>query len=314
MENEYNPKVSIIIPVYNGANFLDEAVKSALNQTYKNIEIIVVNDGSDDDGATEKIAKKYDDKIRYFYKENGGVSSALNYGIYNMTGEWFSWLSHDDLYMSEKIAKSIDVLRKQKIIDEKLIVYADGCLIRESGIKIKQFKKYFDIDKCYSGKEAANIMTSKGALCGCCLLIHKNAFKEVGLFDESLRYSQDALMWYKLFMHGYSIRSCGGCLVYSRVHKKQVTNTRKDLFQHDSLYLAKILAPIFAERNKKNRIYYIYTKRKTRQNCKSTVDYLIDYARKHKVLSKLDLFKLKIERIIGSLIFMIKRGLRNVIS
>ena len=97
MAYEYDPKVSIIIPVYNGANYVSEAIDSALAQTYKNIEIIVVNDGSSDDGATEKIAKSYGDRIRYFAKENGGVSSALNFGIRQMTGEWFSWLSHDDL-------------------------------------------------------------------------------------------------------------------------------------------------------------------------------------------------------------------------
>ena len=75
------PLISIVIPVYNGSNFLREAIDSALAQTYKNIEIIVVNDGSADDGETERIALSYGDKIRYFKKENGGVSSALNYGI-----------------------------------------------------------------------------------------------------------------------------------------------------------------------------------------------------------------------------------------
>ena len=61
--NNYNPKVSIIIPVYNGANFLDEAIRSALSQTYKNVEILVVNDGSNDNGETECIAKKYGGNI-----------------------------------------------------------------------------------------------------------------------------------------------------------------------------------------------------------------------------------------------------------
>jgi glycosyltransferase involved in cell wall biosynthesis len=81
MTIHFNPKVSIIIPVYNGSNFLKEAIDSAIAQTYKNIEIIVINDGSSDNGATEKIAKSYGDKIRYFKKENGGVATALNLGI-----------------------------------------------------------------------------------------------------------------------------------------------------------------------------------------------------------------------------------------
>ena len=79
--NTYEPLVSIVIPVYNGANYMRQAIDSALAQTYGNIEIIVVNDGSTDGGETERIALSYGDRIRYFRKENGGCASALNYGI-----------------------------------------------------------------------------------------------------------------------------------------------------------------------------------------------------------------------------------------
>ena len=97
----FNPLVSIVIPVYNGSNYLREAINSALNQTYKNIEIVVVNDGSTDGGLTEQVAKSFGDKIRYFSKENGGCGSALNCGIDAMKGGYFSWLSHDDLYTND---------------------------------------------------------------------------------------------------------------------------------------------------------------------------------------------------------------------
>ncbi len=78
------PKVSIVIPVYNGSDFLAHAIDSALSQTYNNIEILVINDGSNDDGTTERVATSYGDKIRYFSKPNGGVASALNMGISKM--------------------------------------------------------------------------------------------------------------------------------------------------------------------------------------------------------------------------------------
>ncbi len=74
-------KISIIIPVYNGSNYLRHAIDSALRQDYPNFEVIVVNDGSNDNDETEKITLSYGDKIRYFKKENGGVATALNYGI-----------------------------------------------------------------------------------------------------------------------------------------------------------------------------------------------------------------------------------------
>ena len=106
-ETAFQPKVSIIIPVYNGAEFMREAIDSALAQTYPHIEVIVVNDGSRDDGATREIALSYGDRIRYFEKENGGVSSALNLGIRNMTGDYFSWLSHDDAYLPDNVQASV---------------------------------------------------------------------------------------------------------------------------------------------------------------------------------------------------------------
>ena len=100
------PLVSIVIPVYNGADYMREAIDSALSQTYPHIEVLVVNDGSTDSGATAAVARSYGDKIRYFEKKNGGVSSALNYGIRNMQGSYFSWLSHDDVYEKTKLRSS----------------------------------------------------------------------------------------------------------------------------------------------------------------------------------------------------------------
>jgi cellulose synthase/poly-beta-1,6-N-acetylglucosamine synthase-like glycosyltransferase len=72
--------VSLIIPVYNGSNYLREAIESALAQTYPCCEVIVINDGSTDQGATEAIALSYGERIRYFSKANGGVASAFFHG------------------------------------------------------------------------------------------------------------------------------------------------------------------------------------------------------------------------------------------
>ena len=116
-------KVSIIIPVYNGSNYVNLAIDSALRQTYKNIEIIVINDGSKDN--TLKIINSYKDKVKVIDKENGGVSTALNLGIKNMTGDYFSWLSHDDLYYPEKIEREVNYLIENNLVGTKTILYSN---------------------------------------------------------------------------------------------------------------------------------------------------------------------------------------------
>ena len=136
---DLNPKVTIVIPVYNGANYLSEAIESALAQTYRNIEIIVVDDGSNDGGATEKIATSYKDRIRYYKKDNGGVAAALNLGIKKMTGEYFSWLSHDDMYEKTKIEDQVNYLNKNN--SEDTIVASQVKVLFASGIKKKEKRK-----------------------------------------------------------------------------------------------------------------------------------------------------------------------------
>ena len=107
------PKVSIVIPVYNGEKYMRQAINSALAQTYENTEVIVIDDGSTDSSAA--VAAEYDDHIRFFRQANGGVASALNLGINHMQGDYFSWLSHDDAYRPGKIELQIGELRKLPI-------------------------------------------------------------------------------------------------------------------------------------------------------------------------------------------------------
>src|SRR3989338_243061 len=101
--------VSIIIAAYNKAEFTCRAIDSVLNQTYPHIEIIVVDDGSTDD--TRQRVSAYGDKVRYFYKENGGACSARNYGIRLAQGEYIALMDCDDMYEASKIELSVDYLR-----------------------------------------------------------------------------------------------------------------------------------------------------------------------------------------------------------
>lgn len=127
MEN--NPLVSVVIPTYNRETYLDSAIESVANQTYKNIEIIVVDDGSKIEYA-KKICSKYP-QCTYFYKENGGLSSARNYGISVAKGEFIALLDDDDLFLPHKIEVQIEILKNKLDVD---CVHSSALIIDEKGI------------------------------------------------------------------------------------------------------------------------------------------------------------------------------------
>lgn len=193
--NSRKPLVSIVIPVYNGANYLRQAIESALGQTWENCEILVVNDGSDDGGDTEQAALEFKDRIRYFRKENGGVASALNYGIQRMQGEYFSWLSHDDWYYPDKIEKEIGAVLNSG--NPAALVQAEYEFYdQDTGYKTQtHFLDY------YKEGQITNSVFSvlQLQLHACSALIHKSHFARVGLFDENLQTIQDIDMWFRLF-------------------------------------------------------------------------------------------------------------------
>jgi len=125
--------VSVIIPVYNSAQFLKESLESVLNQTYQNIEIICINDGSTDNSL--EILESYSDKITIISQENKGLASALNTGIKQMKGDWFKWFSPDDVMYSYTIETLVDEAKKHS----NTIVYSNWEIIDEKGNKLRDF-------------------------------------------------------------------------------------------------------------------------------------------------------------------------------
>lgn len=227
----FDPKVSIIIPVYMGPNYknhgyLREAIDSALAQTYKNIEVIVVNDGSNDGGKTEEIAKSYGDKIRYFSKENGGVSTALNLGIREMTGEYFSWLSHDDMYYREKIEKQVRYLETEQ--DKQLVVFCAYDVIDENSNLIRTPK----INKKYLKNIYLTILST--SIDGCSLLIPSICFEKAGLFNETLRTTQDNEMWLRIARAGFKFAYIPETLIKGRIHSEQTSNRIRNYHINES--------------------------------------------------------------------------------
>src|SRR5574341_765066 len=129
-----SPKVSIVLPTYNGARYLRQSIESCLNQTYKHIELIIVDDGSKD--STPEIVESYNDpRIKYIkHKKNRGLPNALNTGFANTTGEYLTWTSDDNLYLPQTIEKMVAFIEESKcsfIFCDYFAFYGDNMAAKE---------------------------------------------------------------------------------------------------------------------------------------------------------------------------------------
>lgn len=270
---QYQPKVTIIIPVYNGSNFMSEAIDAALAQTYKNCEILVINDGSTDDGASEKIALSYGDKIKYYLKENGGVSTALNFAFEKMTGEWFSWLSHDDLYYPEKIEKQIEFINN--LIKEDPQINLNKITVRTATESIDKDGKVIKVPSFKNVPKREKIIdtilnnVSNYRLSGCSFLLPKACVKEIGGFNDKIRTVSDVEYWYRLMFAGYEFYCLtDDILVKNRSHGRQVGKTKVQLFERELNDLFVWIAeemnknPEYSTVKNNEKLYYGFVKRR----------------------------------------------------
>lgn len=227
-----SPLVSAVIPVYNGSNYLREAIDSVLNQTYKNIEILVIDDGSADD--TWEIIQSYGDKVRGFHKENGGVSTALNLGIENMRGEWFAWLSHDDLWLADNIEKKVNYILSHP---GKGIYYGGY-----SYINPKREIIYGSNGSWYpKGSDLRHMLRCGNYIHGITALIDRRCFEAVGNFNEGLRCTQDYEFWFKA-ARKFETALIPARLAVTRIHPSQIGNVRRN---HCALEFKKTRVELF---------------------------------------------------------------------
>lgn len=180
------PFVSVIIPTYNRGKFIKKAIESVLSQTYRNYEIIVVDDGSTD--KTGEVLKEFHGRseIIYLYKENGGVSSARNMGIKKAKGDYIAFLDSDDTWMPQKLERQIEYISDNP---EKVMVGTEFVIYDDSGNKLGKsgLTDEFPADK----NELLVYLLSKPPLLPSTLMIKKEVFDIVGGFDEDLSTAVD---------------------------------------------------------------------------------------------------------------------------
>jgi glycosyltransferase involved in cell wall biosynthesis len=209
-----------------------EAIESALGQTYPNIEILVINDGSNDGGATDDVVARYTDRVTYIRKENGGVATALNLGIREMHGAYFSWLSHDDFYLPGKIETQIEFLAEHGFPD--VVVYSNhfNLIEKTKTVYLTEHAVHGDIE--FRAKE----IVSNNRIHGCSLLVPRKAFEQAGVFDEKLRVAQDYELWFRIASK-IPFRYLDETVATCRIHEKQVGVRMRDrvLIENDEFRL-----------------------------------------------------------------------------
>lgn len=223
------PLVSVIIPVYNGQNYLGEAIRSCMEQSYKNLEIVVIDDGSQDD--TKQIVNDLmleDTRLIYFKKENGGVGSALNYGLGKIHGEYFTWLSHDDRYKENKIKEQLSESKKYL---SNTILHCNYSLIDKNSHIINQVDT---LKYNYLGIEKNPLYALyQSSINGCCLFIPRSIFsREDFKFNENLLTTQDYDLWYRVFQK-INLVHINKNLVEYRIHDQQDSQKSPHLIEEN---------------------------------------------------------------------------------
>lgn len=189
-------KISVIVSVYNGSKYIKKTLDSILSQSMKDLEVLVVDDGSTDDSA--KIIKSFEDsRVKYFYQKNSGSPAGpRNLAITKSTGEFIAFCDQDDIWYPEKLEKQIQTYEKCVEKERVGVVFSSADLIDENDRKIAVNRTVFD-----GYVEPAE--SNRRLLCGdfiiaCSAVVPRSMFDEFGKLDESLKGVDDYDMWLRI--------------------------------------------------------------------------------------------------------------------
>lgn len=182
-----NPLVSVVIPTYNRAWILSEAIDSVLDQDFKDFELIVVDDGSTD--ATQDLLSKYGHRIRIIEKENGGVSSARNRGILSAKGKLIAFLDSDDVWLPRKLTHQVNLFREDPHI---LISQTEEIWIR-NGRRVNPGRRHQKVSGMIFKNSLDLCLVSPSAV-----MMNRKIFDDIGLFDEDLPACEDYDLWLRI--------------------------------------------------------------------------------------------------------------------
>jgi glycosyltransferase involved in cell wall biosynthesis len=233
------PLVSVIIPTKNRHDLLVRAIKSVLNQTYSNLEIIIVDDSSSDETKSH-IYKIKDERIKYIFQNNRkGGAAARNTGILNAKGEFISFLDDDDYWAPEKIEKQLHVFKTH----EKICAVYSGYFIVEA----KKGKIIGAVKPKYHGNIYKRLLT-ENCVGTTSTVIVKSKVLINELFDESLPSCQDWDLWLRLSKF-HEFWSVNEPLVYYSFHGNQISSNPEAILRGRLMFLEKHWDEIVKDKN-----------------------------------------------------------------
>lgn len=222
------PKVSVIIPTYNTAKYINFAIESVLNQTYTDYEIIVVDDGSTDN--TKEVLKRYWGKIRYFYQQNQGVSYARNLAINHAKGRYIALLDSDDEWLPDRLSEGVSILDNRKEVglvhSDYTVITEDGNILQQYNINNKKNLKYV------SGDISKYILFRKAHINCLTVIFRKSCIESVGNFDINLSKlgAEDRDLWYRI-SRVYKIYYINKSLALCRARPNSMSSNTKNMMK-----------------------------------------------------------------------------------
>src|SRR5262249_53719650 len=237
------PSVSVVMPAYLAADYIGVALESVFNQTFKDFEVIVVNDGSPDTDKLERVLAPYQDRITYIKQSNYVCSAARNRGLSLARGHWVAFLDSDDYWEPEYLAEQVAYLENHPSVD---LVYSDGLLIGESPLAGLTFM----------GTSPSNgEVTLEALLAARCTvllsgtLVSRKALLDAGLFDDHLRCSEDYALWLRMVIKRARTSYQRKVLLCKRIHPISLSSNHIDPHEHTLRVLIKTptACPLSAE-------------------------------------------------------------------
>jgi len=222
------PKISVVMSVYDGEKFLEEAVLSVLNQTYKDFEFIIIDDGSTDSSLKMlRSFEKKDERIKLVSRENKGLTRSLNEGIKLAQGEYIARMDGDDISMPKRFEKQIDFLEKNKDI---ALCGTWAINIDENGNEIGEYKTPT------TNKEIRKMILFHNPFIHPSVMMRKEIINNVGLYNEKIKYAQDYEYWLRIIKKN-KMANLNSFLLWYRIVKKSMTRKSNFPMRLEGVYM-----------------------------------------------------------------------------